>query len=41
MLLRDVVLGELGQLQHLGHDLLLVVRVGQIHQQSDDAVLAV
>ena len=41
VLLRDVVLGELGQLDHLRHDLLLVVGVGQVHQQGDDAVLAV
>ena len=38
MLLRDVVLRELGQLDQLRHDLLLLVRVRQVHQQGDDAV---
>ena len=36
--LRDVVLRELGQLDQLRHDLLLLVRVRQVHQQGDDAV---
>lgn len=38
VLLGDVAFGELGELNHLGYDLLLVVRVAQVHQSGDYAV---
>ena len=38
VVLWDVVLGELCQLQHLRHDLLLLERVGHIHQQRHNTV---
>ncbi len=41
VVLRDVVLGELCQLKHLRHDLLLLVGVANVHQQGHDAVSAI
>ena len=38
MLFGDVLFGVLGQLDHLGSDLLLVVRVGQVHKQRGRGV---
>ena len=38
VLLGDVLLGELGQLDHLGDHLLRVVAVGEVHQGGHHAV---